>query len=119
MTVATYMLIPFRPKRRDLKTLPKVDNLARLATAVNPALTVRAVITQCPALPSQSQRILDAKDACRSFNIQPLNAITTARNVYDDADEDGCSVLESNTDPRAKEEIEALAIELWGPITWG
>ncbi|RQD29148.1 AAA family ATPase, partial [Pseudomonas aeruginosa] len=51
MTVATHMLIPFRPKRRDLKTLQKVENLARLATAVNPGLVVRAVITQCPALP--------------------------------------------------------------------
>ncbi|RMV33203.1 ParA protein [Pseudomonas syringae pv. maculicola] len=118
MTVATHMLIPFRPKRRDLKTLPKVDNLARLATAVNPALNVRAVITQCPALPSQIQRILDAKEACRSFGIQPLDAITTARNVYDDADEDGCSVLESHSDARAKEEIETLAAELWGAAKW-
>jgi chromosome partitioning protein len=118
MTVATHMLIPFRPKRRDLKTLPKVENLTRLATAVNPALLVRAVITQCPALPSQGQRILDAKDACRSFGVLPLDAITTARNVYDDADENGCSVLESGADPRAIEEIEMLAIELWGDLSW-
>lgn len=118
MTVATHMLIPFRPKRRDLKTLPKVENLTRLATAVNPNLIVRAVITQCPALPSQGQRILDAKDACKSFGIQPLNAITMARNVYDDADEDGCSVLESGADPRAIEEIEMLAAELWGDTSW-
>lgn len=118
MTVATHMLIPFRPKRRDLKTLPKVENLSRLAIAVNPALTIRAVITQCPALPSQAQRILDAKDACRSFDIVPLDAITTARNVYDDADEDGRSVLESGSDSRAIEEIEALATELWGNAQW-
>jgi len=118
MTVATHMLIPFRPKRRDLKTLPKVENLARLATAVNPALIVRAVITQCPALPSQVQRILDAKDACASFGVQPLEAITTARNIYDDADEDGRSVLESGADSRAIEEIEMLAAELWGTAKW-
>ncbi|MNN33049.1 CobQ/CobB/MinD/ParA nucleotide binding domain protein [compost metagenome] len=118
MTVATHMLIPFRPKRRDLKTLPNVENLARLALAVNPELTIRAVITQCPALPSQVQRILDAKDACKSFGIEALNAITTARNVYDDADENGCSVLESGADPRAIEEIEALATELWRDFRW-
>ena len=118
MTVATHMLIPFRPKRRDLKTLPKVDNLTRLATAVNPLLTVRSVITQCPALPSQGQRILDAKEACCSYGIQPLDAVTTARNVYDDADENGCSVLESGNDLRAKEEIETLANELWGSRSW-
>lgn len=118
MTVATHMLIPFRPKRRDLKTLPKVENLARLAMAVNPQLTVRAVITQCPALPSQGQRILDAKEACSSFGVQPLEAITTARNIYDDADENGRSVLESGADPRAIEEIEMLAQELWGDSKW-
>lgn len=118
MTVATHMLIPFRPKRRDLKTLPKVENLARLATAVNPVLIVRAVITQCPALPSQVQRILDAKEACTSFGVQPLNAITTARNIYDDADENGRSVLESGADNRAIEEIEMLAAELWGNTKW-
>lgn len=118
MTVATHMLIPFRPKRRDLKTLPKVENLAKLATAVNPALIVRAVITQCPALPSQVQRILDAKEACASFGVQPLEAITTARNIYDDADENGRSVLESGADSRAIEEIEMLAGELWGNAKW-
>lgn len=118
MTVASHMLIPFRPKRRDLKTLPKVENLARLAVAVNPALVVRAVITQCPALPSQIQRIMDAKEACTSFGVLPLVAITTARNIYDDADENGRSVLESGADPRAVEEIEALACELWGSSKW-
>lgn len=118
MTVASHMLIPFRPKRRDLKTLPKVENLAKLAVAVNPALIVRAVITQCPALPSQVQRILDAKDACASFGVQPLASITTARNIYDDADENGRSVLESGADSRAIEEIEQLAAELWGDQKW-
>lgn len=118
MTVATHMVVPFRPKRRDLKTLPKVENLARLAIAVNPDLIIRAVITQCPALPSQVQRILDAKEACGSFGITPLGAITTARNIYDDADEAGCSVLESGGDPKAVDEIEALASELWEGMQW-
>lgn len=119
MTVATHMLIPFRPKRRDLKTLPKVENLARLAVAVNPSLVVRGVITQCPALPSQVQRILDAKAACASFGVIPLDSITTARNIYDDADENGRSVLESGkADQRAVEEIEQLARELWGAEKW-
>lgn len=113
MTVATHMLIPFRPKRRDLKTLPNVENLVRLATAVNPDLVVRAVITQAPALPSQGQRILDSKDACTSFGIQALQAFTTARNVYDDADENGSSVLEAGTDKKAIEEIELIAKELF------
>lgn len=111
MTVATHMLLPFRPKRRDLKTLVNVEQMLRLAKAVNPDLITNAVITQCPALPSQIQRIRDAKDACQSFDLAPLQSITTNRNVYDDADEDGHSVLETGTDPKAAEEIINIAEE--------
>ena len=111
MTVATHMLLPFRPKRRDLKTLLNVSQLVKLAKAVNPDMQVRAVITQCPTLPSQVQRILDAKEACQSFGIEPLQSITCNRNVYDDADENGSSVLEVETDLKAKEEIESLVVE--------
>ena len=114
MTVATHMLLPFRPKRRDLKTLVNVSQLVKLAKAVNPDMKVRAVITQCPTLPSQVQRILDAKEACLSFGIEPLSAITCNRNIYDDADENGSSVLEVGVDPKAKEEIESLVAEFLG-----
>ena len=111
MTVATHLLLPFRPKRRDLKTLVHVSQLVKLAKAVNPDMLVRGVITQCPALPSQTQRILDAKEACQSFGIEPLQSITCNRNVYDDADENGSSVLEVETDLKAKEEVESLVAE--------
>ncbi|MBD8671633.1 MULTISPECIES: division plane positioning ATPase MipZ [Pseudomonas] len=117
MTVADVMLIPFRPKRRDLKTLPDVAELVKLATSVNPDLQVRAIITQCPSLPSQVQRIFDAKAACADFGLTTLNAVTMARNVYDDADENGLSVLESD-DEKAIEEINAIAAELWGDRKW-
>lgn len=111
MTVATHMLLPFRPKRRDLKTLVNVEQLIKLAKAINPDLITRAIITQCPTLPSQVNRILDAKAACESFGIEALKSIITNRNVYDDADEDGSSVLEVGTDLKAKEEIESMAHE--------
>jgi chromosome partitioning protein len=114
LTVATHVLLPFRPKRRDLKTLPHVEEMIVLAKTVNPDLIARSVITQAPALPSQGQRILDSKEACASYGLNPLHAFTTARNVYDDADENGSSVLEVKTDPRAIEEIELIAAELWG-----
>lgn len=114
LTVATHALLPFRPKRRDLKTLPHVEEMITLAKSVNHGLIARAVITQAPSLPSQIQRILDAKEACASFGLEPLQSFTTARNIYDDADENGSSVLEVTTDLRAIEEIELIAIELWG-----
>lgn len=118
MTIADYMLIPFRPKRRDLKTLPNVASLVRTALSLNPDLHVRTIITQCPPLPSQVNRILDAKAACESFELRTLNAITMNRNSYDDAEEDGSSVLENNIDPKAEEEIRAIAQELWGSKSW-
>jgi len=112
MTVATHMVMPFRPKRRDLKTLEHAEELIKMALAINPSLQVRAVITQCPTLPSQLQRINDAKNACRSYGIEPLQAITYHRNVYDDTDEGGLSVLETNVDGKAQDEIMAIATEL-------
>ncbi len=111
MTVATHMLLPFRPKRRDLKTLVNVEQLVKLAKAVNPDLIARAIIAQCPALPSQARRIADAKEACNSFGLDPLESITTHRNAYDDADEGGYSVLEAENDRKAGEEIRAVAKE--------
>ncbi len=114
MTVSTHMLLPFRPKRRDLKTLVHVEQMVKLALAINPDLIARAIITQCPALPSQAKRIHDAKETCKSFSIEPLASITISRNIYDDADEDGFSVLEAPGDPKAAEEIVALAEEFLG-----
>ena len=116
MTIATHMLLPFRPKRRDLKTLIHIEKLIKLAKAVNPNLRTNAVITQCPTLPSQSQRILDAKDACESFGLSALKQFTTNRNVYDDADENGLSVFEVESDLKAKAEIEYIAIEFLGEL---
>ncbi|MFU1754459.1 chromosome partitioning protein ParA, partial [Acinetobacter baumannii] len=64
--------------------------------------------------PSQFQRILDAKEACESFGLSALNQFTTNRNVYDDADENGLSVFEVDSDSKAKAEIESLALEFLG-----
>ncbi len=114
MTLATHLVLPFRPKRRDLHTLENVEAIVALGKASNPGMVVRTIITQCPTLPSQIQRILDAKDACASFGLQPMDSVTFTRNVYDDAEEDGSSVIENGTDPKAIEEIHMIAAELLG-----
>ncbi len=114
LTVATHALLPFRPKRRDLKTLPHAEELITVAKSINPDLIARAIITQCPSLPSQVGRILESKEACESYGLPPLMAFTAARNVYDDADEFGSSVLEVGSDQKAIDEIEQIARELWG-----
>lgn len=118
MTVATHMLLPFRPKRRDLKTLAHMESLVKMVKAINPDLQANAVITQCPTLPTQFQRILEAKEACNSFDIPALQNFTSNRNVYDDADENGFTVFESkgDTDNKAKAEIMAIAKEFLGEL---
>lgn len=114
MTVASHMLVPLRPKRRDLKTLPKMKKLVSMATSVNDQLKARSVITQCSSLPTQNYRVLDAKEICLSFEVPSLNAITYMRNAYDDSDEAGCGVHEGPTkvDKKAVNEIEAITNEL-------
>ena len=113
MTVATHILFPLRPKRRDLKTLPNLEHLVSLTLPVNPSVIVRTVISQAPTLPSQIARILEAKDTCESYGLKALNTLVYNRNAYDDADESGMTVMELGTDPKASEEIKQLATELW------
>lgn len=67
-------------------------------------------------MPSQVQRILDAKEACASFDLMPLNHITCNRNIYDDADEYGLSVFEMSADEKAKQEVQHIADEFLGAL---
>lgn len=112
MTVSDLMLIPLRPKRRDLKTLNHVSELIELAQALNHNVIVRSVITQAPALPSQIGRILDAKEICKNFGLEPLQSITCHRNVYDDIEEGGRSVFESK-DKKAITEMYQIGEEVF------
>ncbi|WP_150464728.1 AAA family ATPase [Francisella sp. XLW-1] len=110
MAVADKILIPLRPKRRDLKTLPHMSDLVEQAQSLNSKLVARIVFTQCPSLPSQVYRISEAKEVCIDFGIRPLAGITMMRNIYDDCDEGGKTVFESD-DQKAIEEINEIATE--------
>ncbi len=111
MSVASHALIPLRPKRRDLKTLPHMEDLITTCKMVNPSLRAAVVLTQCPALPNQVKRILEAKEVCSSFGVDVLNSITYGRNVYDDSEEKGLSVMEIEPDGKSAEEVRAIAKE--------
>ncbi|MDO6639414.1 AAA family ATPase [Shewanella sp. 5_MG-2023] len=113
MSVATYVLIPLRPKRRDLKTLPHMEDMLSTCKMVNPKMVAAIVVSQCPALPSQFKRILEAKEVVQSFGLKALNAITFNRNIYDDSEESGSSVLEIGPEGKAAVEIRAIAEELF------
>ncbi|ARD44475.1 AAA family ATPase [Colwellia sp. PAMC 21821] len=112
MSVADHVIIPLRPKRRDLKTVPHMEDMLSTCKMVNPKMLASFVITQCPSLPNQAGRILEAKEVCSSFGINVLNAVTYSRNIYDDSEEMGSSVLEIEPDSKAAIEMIAIAEEL-------
>ena len=112
MAVADHILIPLRPKRRDLKTVPHMEDILSTCKMVNPKMNAAFVITQCPSLPSLANRILEAKEVCRSFGIPVLNSVTFSRNMYDDSEESGQSVIESEPEGKAATEIRTLFEEL-------
>jgi chromosome partitioning protein len=111
MTVATHMLIPMQAAIGDMEPLEHMCELLEQVSAINPNLFYRAVLTMCPALPSQAGFILDAKDAVRSYDIEVLNAYTTRRLIYDQAHGEGLTALESNN-VKASQDIIDIAEEL-------
>ena len=113
MSVADHILIPLRPKRRDLKTVTHMEDIVSTCKMVNPKMNAAFVITQCPSLPSLAPRILEAKEVCRSFEVDVLDAITYSRNMYDDSEESGKSVMEIEPKGKAAEEIRSIVEELF------
>ncbi|MDN3652611.1 AAA family ATPase [Thalassotalea ponticola] len=112
MSVADHVLIPLRPKRRDIKTAPHMEDMLSTCKMVNPKMIASFVITQCPSLPNQARRIIEAKEVCASYGINVLESITYSRNIYDDSEEKGTSVLEIEPDGKAAQEIRAIAEEM-------
>ena len=113
LVVCDLAILTFRPKRRDLKTLLRMEKIVKDGKALNERLICRALITQCPALPNQSSRVVEAKAVCNTFEIQPLDSITLHRNAYDDCEEKGLTVIEFE-DQKAKDEMLAVCNEVWG-----
>ena len=65
-------------------------------------------MNQCPSLPNQAQRIINAKGVIESFGIEPVPVNLYTRNVYDDAEESGRTIFEmtgSDRDTKAESEI--------------
>ncbi|HFM0779048.1 TPA: division plane positioning ATPase MipZ [Escherichia coli] len=109
MLMADVIIIPLRPKRRDLKSLRDIDPIIDNVRNVNDKVKVRTVMNQCPALPSQVSRILAAKEIVETFGIESAPVNLYNRNVYDDAEESGRSIFEmtgSERDKKAEAEFE-------------
>ncbi len=112
LSVANFALLPLRPKRRDLQTVPHVDDLLNNGMMFNPNLDAAFVLTQCPSLPNQAYRILEAKEVCQTWGHRVLDAFTYQRNIYDDSEESGCSVLEYEPQSKAAHELRQIFNQL-------
>lgn len=115
MLYADYVLLPIRPKRRDIRSLPNLDDVIMQLREINPEAVIRTVINQCPVLPSQIGYILAAKEACESFDLLPVGTFVYERGLYDKCEADGRTIFDitgRERDQKAEAEITAMAREL-------
>lgn len=111
MLAADILVIPIRPKRRDLKSMRDLEIPLTKAKSQNTGLKVFVVMNQCPALPSQVSRIIYAKEVVKTFGLEVVPTNIYNRNVYDDAEWGGSSIFEvekKERDPKAEAEIKEL-----------
>ena len=102
MLMADVIIIPLRPKRRDLKSLRDIDPIIDNVRNVNETVKIRAVV-------NQASRILAAKEIVETFGIEAAPVNLYNRNVYDDAEEAGRSIFEmtgAERDKKAEAEFE-------------
>jgi chromosome partitioning protein len=119
LAVADMAILPFRPKRRDLKVAATMADIIETARAMNSNLNVVSAITQAPVQPNQRYRIENAQRVLLEFGLAPLKNITRNLNAWDDAEEMGCSVIEYTGDDKAKLDACNLFEELLGVINHG
>jgi len=117
LSVSHIALLPFRPKRRDLRTAVKMADIIETALLNNPNMVVRSVITQAPTLPSQHKRITSAKSVLDSLGLNPLEHYTRNLNCWDDAEEYGLSILEYTEDKKGADDANGVFNELFENIT--
>lgn len=111
MQMADIILLPFRPKRRDIKSLRNLDPVLDDVRNTNQKVRIIGVMNQCPSLPNQAQRIINSKGVIESFGIEPVPVNLYTRNVYDDAEESGRTIFEM-TGAERDQKAEAEIIEL-------
>lgn len=112
LSSANIAILPMRPKRRDLKTLMHLDELVNSCKMVNQQLQAHIVFTQCPSQPNQQTRVNDAKRTASLYDIPIASEVLHERHIYDDSEESGLSVLESETKGKAADELRNLFAEV-------
>lgn len=111
MVAADTLVVVVRPSQLDLDTLGHMSEVIDQAVDLNPSLDVRGLITQAPSNPSITERH-DAGEYLADYpRIRPLDTVIYERKAYRDVIGEGLGVVEWNN-PKAKNEIQALAAEL-------
>ncbi|SGZ09423.1 AAA family ATPase [Moritella viscosa] len=110
--IADVVLVPTRPKQRDLQVTIEMSEIIDTALALNTNLKIFSVVTQCPTLPSQGYRITGAKNVLSDLDLNPLINITRNLNSWDDATENGSSVLEWTACKKGSNDANAVFTEL-------
>tara|TARA_B100000780_G_scaffold173389_1_gene121394 strand:- start:624 stop:1274 length:651 start_codon:yes stop_codon:yes gene_type:complete len=113
---ATHIIIPIKPKNRDLKVLDKQKEIIDNTLINNPDAIVRSVVCQAPTHPNEGYRIDMAKGRSEAWGITPLDNWQCLRNVYDDSDEVGATVFEhrysNKVDEKAVREMTNIVDEI-------
>ncbi|MBF7072030.1 AAA family ATPase [Glaciecola sp. MH2013] len=112
LSTANVALLPMRPKRRDLKTLPHIDEMVHSCKLVNHHLSAHIVLTQCPSQPNQQSRLNEAKSMADLYDIEVSEHVLHERHIYDDSEESGLSVIECEPKGKAADELRALFKDL-------
>lgn len=118
MTVADVMVSPLRPTQIDMWTVKQLAAMVAMARSprVNPSLDVRIVLNQV----SNNWKVSKATDAKKWLESHQLTVVSVLHHLdsFDDAANEGRGVFELNTKKaqKARDEINALALEIYGEI---
>lgn len=94
LSAATHVLLPCRPKRRDMKAMPRMADYIEEARIINPDVIVKTVLNQVPALASMTKKVNSAFELCEALGLNPMRNRLLNREVWDHSEEDGGTVLE-------------------------
>ncbi len=113
MVAANRLYSPIRASQSDLWTVSHLDQLVALARGLNQDLQAFALVSMAPTNPRVTEAA-DATEMMAEFNEFAMAAsVIRDRKVYRDAMCEGRGVIEM-ADPKAVQEIEALAKEIYG-----
>lgn len=106
LTVADTVLIPVKPRSFDLWRTEQTASLVVEAREINDALRAVAVLNEADPQGRDNQATLDALAEIAGLDVAPVTI--GRRKAFPNAAAIGLSVLESNDDPKATDEMSRL-----------